>query len=549
MALPDPVLEQGFEDTQSIESDIEVLYTKFIKPIEKIRSIAQATAESLSNSDKSQLRSNLAVAIGPVESRAHAFYRLLGFPVVDSQGNLYNPGFNPEASNDKKNAINTNQDAKKTSLMKTRESHAQYLQKVFNNQDLASSVYALVIASQPKLFFVFDKDEQTFKISERDLEVDIVARDNPNLSSDISTARSSFANTPINTTMDGGLHILKPFQVNPTLEFTVMPSNNWMAAPFLQNADATRSSASPEIIHDRPGIEYIIRVRLQDTTRDPYLLTALRNILNQEKSPNPTFINDVNTDVLKNTLFALADQNNINKIDVNDIFQTTTSTEADIIEQLIKTIKVVTQQLHTSVTELDKIRRKINFLPIVGITGPESLGTIKDTTAITKIDNQILQLTIKKLNAESQVQINKGLGNFATPFLNLEKTNVYDQQLSQLTQLKTSLGNTGLRHLRTIEIITGEISGLGLIDILAIYTALWSIKLEDILGLLDQDSFDRLYNFNPALRAGPVANKSRSSVNDALATLETRVGNILSFADKIYADSLNSPQESDKGNI
>lgn len=555
MSLPSRSLEQGYEDTQSVENDINTLFNKFVKPIENIRSIALATAGSLSKSDKDAVRINLSVSTEAVESRAHAFYRLLGLPVVDSSGNCYNPGFNSDRNSDsKKDSINSMQDTQMISLMQKREDHIKFLQKIFSNEDTAASILSLVMGSQPKLFNIFDKSAQTFKVPERDLEVSLIAKDNQNLATEISDARNSFANTPINTTVDGGLHILKPFQVNPMLDFTVMPSNNLMAAPFLADINATRSSSEPEIIHDRPGLEFIIRTRLQDVIPDPQFLLSIQKILNQEKSPSPTFSADINTDTLRSTLFALADQNNINNVDINSLFQNITSTESQIIKQLIKTIKVIIEQLHISVTEIEKIRNKINFLPIPDKHGPELLGKIRDTAAIKPLDNQILQLTIKKLNAERQVDIQKGLGNFATPFLNLEKTDVYSEQLVQLTNLRTDLGNLGLEHLRTIEIITGEVSGLGLIDILSIYTALWSIKLEDILGLLDQDSFDRLKKFNPELysnidAAQSTVSANRSSVTSALTIFETRVGNILSFADKLYADSLSSPQESEKGDI
>lgn len=555
MSLPSRSLEQGYEDTQSVESDIDTLFNKFIKPIENIRSIALASAGLLSKDDKDTIRINLSVSTEAVESRAHAFYRLLGLPVVDNSGNCYNPGFNSDRESDsKKDSINTMQDSQIIALMQKRENHIKFLQKTFSNEDTAASIFSLAMGSQPKLFNVFDKSAQTFKVPERDLEVSLIARDNQNLVSEITDARNSFANTPIDTTIDGGIHILKPFQVNPMLEFTVMPSNNLMAAPFLADINATRSSSQPEIIHDRPGLEFIIRTRLQDVVPDPNFLSSLQKILNQEKSPSLTFSADINTDTLRSTLFALADQNNINNIDINSLFQSITSTESQIIKQLIKTIKVVVEQLHISVAEIEKIRDKINFLPIPDKHGPEKLGKIRDTAAIKSLDNQILQLTIKKLNAERQVDIQKGLGNFATPFLNLEKTDTYSEQLIHLTNLRNDLGNLGLEHLRTIEIITGEVSGLGLIDILSIYMALWSIKLEDILGLLDQDSFNRLKKFNPELysnidAAQSTVSSNRSSVTSALTTLETRVGNILSFADKLYADSLSSPQESEKGDI
>lgn len=551
MPIPDRLLSQDIEDVQSTENNIDILFDKFISPIEKIRSISLSSVGTLSAQDKSQIRSNLIINTEAVESRVHAFYRLIGFPILDKQGRYYNPGFNStrSLSEEKKDSINTNQDSKILLLMLTRENHIRFLQKVFSQEDISSSILSLLMGSHPKPFNVFDKSEQTFKVIERSDELEHIRIDNANLNSDIDAAKTFFSNSPITQNIDSNIHILKPFQVNPLLEFTVMPSNNLIAVPFLKDAVAAQSSASPKIVHDRPGIEYILRARLADTTPDKYFLLNMKNILSQEKSSSPTFISDTNTEVLKDTLFALADQNNIDNVDITSLFQNITNTEANIIKQLIKTIKVVIEQLHNSVLELDKVRLKINFLPIPDKHGPENIGSIRNTVANTKLDNQIIQLTIKKLNSETQIQTQQNLGTFASSSFNLEKNDTYTEQLSQATQLRNDLGNSGLNHLRIIEIITGEVSGLGLIDILAIYTALWSINIEDLLGLLDQDSFDRLYNYNPDLHSSPVANKTRSNINDALFALETRVGNILSFADKLYSNSLSSPQESENGEI
>lgn len=106
-----------------------------------------------------------------------------------------------------------------------------------------------------------------------------------------------------------------------------------------------------------------------------------------------------------------------------------------------------------------------------------------------------------------------------------------------------------MRHLRMIEIITGEISGLGLVDILAIYTALWSIKIEDLLDLLDEDSFNRLNTFNPGLRTKDVNDRQQRApaVVTAIEALEGRVKNILTFADSLYIKRFAAPSESEGG--
>ena len=50
--LPQQVLDQGFEDTESIDNDIDNLFQRFIAPIDKIRSIAEAPPGKLQSNQK-----------------------------------------------------------------------------------------------------------------------------------------------------------------------------------------------------------------------------------------------------------------------------------------------------------------------------------------------------------------------------------------------------------------------------------------------------------------------------------------------------------------
>lgn len=544
MPLPTKTVDRGYNDIESIESNIDTLYNRFILPIEKIRSYGSIPYQTLSSSQISTLKSQLKTDIVPVESLCHAFYRYLGLPTVAKSGSALSPGFNPNIDNSKRDALTTNLDSTTTQMTQDRENHVLTMKGIIDKQDIAASVFELVMAVQPRLFNAFDQEDQSFKVSERDLEVDLVKRDHINLQTDIDEARTQLASTPITSTFDGGKHILKPFQVDPLLDFATVPLNNLMAAPFLADSNAAKSSAEPEIIHVRPVLESILRARLTDNVPDASFMTNLQNILTQIKSPSPDFTDDINTDALRSTLFALAEDNKVDNLDIDEIFNGFSSTQAIMVKNLIKMIKAVVKQLHFAVSELEKIRQKIGFLPILKLNNKSGvIGTVREGSGTLPIDNQILQLTIKKLNAERRLNDSKNLGPIANPFLSLEKTDTYAQQLQVKTQLRKNLGDLGLKYVRQVEIITGEISGLGLIDVLAIYTALFSMSLEDVLGLLDSDAFNRLYDLNPELRTGPLASKSPSSPLTSLSSLETKVSSILSFADKLYADSLGTNPE------
>jgi hypothetical protein len=547
MDLPLPSYEQGFEDTQSVENDIDTLYQKFIVPIDQLRSISEAPSGFLQANQKKDILNSLKVDnTRPLESRASAFYRMLGFPVVDRNGNFYNPGFSPyRTSEEKKDKINTNIDATDLQLMQSRETVFRAMRDIFSKQDTAATIWSLVMGLQPKKFNNLDKPEQTFKQTDRSDELAQIKKDNPTLVSAIAAASSQLSSTLVGADFDGGTHLLLPFTVDPAVDFSVMPSDNKVCVPFLKDQSETKLSASPDVFLLRPGIEYILRARLSDNIPNKTFLADLENILTQQKKPSQT--PTASADSLFSTIVALAEQNNINDVDLNEVFGNFSSTQIKVVRQLIRAIKNVIEQLHESVSQLDQIRSKTNFLPLPSVNGPEQGGVVLETTAKTELDTKILQLTIKKLNAERDISIQADLGKFATPFINLERTNSYDQQLQELNNLKKTLGKEGLDHLRKIEIITGEVSGLGLIDVLAVYTALWSIDIRALLGLLDTESFNRLYENNSDLRTQEVVSGDKKVVQTALEELEVRVGNILSFADKMFSLTLSSPQESIRG--
>lgn len=536
--LPQQVLDQGFEDTESIDNDIDNLIQRFIAPIDKIRSIAEAPSGKLQSNQKQKGIAELKVdPVNFLESRIHAFYRLLGLPVV-AGSKFYNPGFDPSPKgNANKDSVNSSLDQKSLDAMLLREQHAKSFSQMFTGQGFDTALYALM-QTHIKPFNMLDSDIKTKVIDGRSNTLAELKLLLPDLSSAIDEASAAFSKR-MGYDLTSVRHVIKPFGVNPSIDYTVMPGNNKICVPFLPDLKSTRISANPDVFLVRPGIEFILRARLKDNNPDPLFLTDIQKIITQEKSPNPSFAADINTNVLRSTVEALADNNNIISADVTDLFSSFTSTQTAVIKQLIKTLKVAVKEVHNSVVGIDKIKEKITFLPISGTQGFEKGGSLKDSQPTTKLERDLVTLTIKKLNADRDIAMDKSLGTFATnEFTNLEKTDVYSQQIDELTQIKKDFGVRGLKFIKTIEIVTGESSGLGLIDVLAIYTALWAIEIEELIGLLDQDSFDRLYNLNTNLRSSAVTGRKNGggkSVAESLNALEKKVGNILSFADLIFS--------------
>lgn len=548
--LPQQVIDQGYEDTESIDNDIDNLFEKFIIPIDKIRSIAEAPAGKFQSNQKQKGIAELKIdPTNFLESRVHAFYRLLGLPIV-AGNKFYNPGFNPYPKNNlNRDSVNSSIDQKTLDAMNLREQYSKSSSLMFSGQGFETTLFSLV-QSYIKPFNMLDSDTKPKVIDGRNDSINALKVLLPDLASSIEDAQSAFSKR-MGFSLNSARHIIKPFGVNPSIDFTVMPGDNKVCVPFLADLKATRMSANPDVFLQRPGLEFIIRARLRDNNPDPLFLTDIQKIIKQEKSPNPSFSGDINTNVLKSTVEALANDNDITSADVTDLFASFSSTQVLVVKQLIKTLKVVVKELHESIIDIDRAKERITFLPISSTKGFEKGGSLKDSQPTSKLERDLITLTIKKLNADRDIEVDRTLGNFATSgFTNLEKTNIYSQQIDELTQLKTEIGNRGLQAVKTIEMVTGEGSGLGLVDVLAIYTALWAISIEDLLGLIDQDSFNRLYNYNVSLRTEAVSSKKNGggkSVTESLYALETKVNNILSFTDLIFARTFISPQENEGG--
>src|SRR5690606_27724572 len=84
--------ESVLDDFQGIDLDINSLKSKFIDPIDRYRSHNAPMVTG--NLDQPELVSSIKVQ----ESRAHAFYRMLGLPTIGPDGKFFSPGFGQKYS-------------------------------------------------------------------------------------------------------------------------------------------------------------------------------------------------------------------------------------------------------------------------------------------------------------------------------------------------------------------------------------------------------------------------------------------------------------------
>lgn len=549
MPLPNAAPTATFDDLQEIENDINELYKTYIVPIENIRSRARPILSSPTGKNQNnfnevfvqdfkskEINGNL-----PLESRAHAFYRMLGLPVVASDGSFYNPGFSPfnsatEIARAKVNVSFYNNSKELANLIYLRERLVEEQRNIFSNSNntINSVTYALLLRYTSP-FAIFDNnlgplepDQQKSVISERDTECFIFASFNSNLSDSILEAGNTFKNSQ---------HLLKPFIVDPRIENVVIPDLNKICIPFLKDKKSAKINKDQYLF--RPGLELIIRQRLEDTILDENFLKTIENLLSGENKN--TFTTSVDYQTLLASVISLSENSNLPN-DVKSALQGVTSLQVSTVIKLIKTIKTCVAQLHKSIITIDKIKTLINWVPLCGTDGPANLLGSKLAGGLinsySDIDTKISELKIKKLAAELKSKDYTELGDFASPFSQNDFGNnikLYDDQIQQLTNYRDRIANEGFKALQIIEIVKGEVSGLGLVDILAIYAALWSVDLEVLLALLDDESVSRLFNYNPQYQGNPDViarnNGAGLGVIEALQKFQDKVYTILNFAD------------------
>lgn len=579
--VPDLAPEDPVEDIQSADFNVRSLQQKFIAPIDAKRSSAIPSASRskrlvtnpagipVSEFISRQLEDVGFEPLNFTESRAHAFYRILGLPVMDASGNIFNPGFDPDLTikqKEKNQKIVQDISENMLDIMDKREEEARNRRLVFETQGLNATIFGLVLPIIKPFNVIEDglgpleKDEQRFDIT-------IERRTSP-----LTLSLVQLDGTDVPTFFGEGTHILKPFITDPRIAFTVLPDSNQVCAPFLADIESTRLDCERAL--DRPGIEEICILRLKQVRDNTVLVQQAEDLLAQEGSPLPA---DERAELadgdlgIKQVVLALLGKNEITQDELIKEIKGLGTAEVLQIEKLTKSMKVAIDQLAIAICEIHRIAGEINWFPAPNRRGPEFGSDITHSFVMWEndklnapLDARIRELSLKNLQASQsrafdsafneattarpgsgtanfQSAFDKNLGTFALPYLENATQDTLESELNNEKEKRSSLSKEAGEHLATIEIVTGEVSGLGLVDILAINTALWAIPIEALISLLDDNAFERLFTFNPELRTREVLERrklgeSTLAGDEALEVLENKIVNLLKFADELFAN-------------
>lgn len=502
------------DDIQTSEIDLEKLYEAYIKKIDQLRSLASSQPFGGEQITGSGTQSFVSLS-GFNESRVHAFYRYLGFPVLGQNDSFYNPGFDPLSSStaraEKKQAVKTgfDQSSIKSSVLAREDSFVRRM-KIFASQDSSASAYSLCLAIPRNISLIdpdkdtLDTDLQTEFIKERQVRLEDIKRILNTIDSNLIASIVRNQDTILKPS-----HILKPFIVDPVVESSVQPVKNRVCVPFVPSKGAYYE---PNKKLSRSGLELIIKERLLapkvPKTEIISMAAELSGITAETGDEVESFITGANL-----TSDLIEDLDNLSEVQFSRLL--------DYSKQIVQLMK----ELDKNIASFDELNSGLSFNPIPPSVGPEyKLGAIVKTFPGTGSTEEKVIVTLKLQQLLKQESIisaqDKGID---TEDFGLGETIKRDvsKELTSRQREFASKKDKFLSTLRNIEIISGEVSGLGLIDIIAIYTALWAIDISTLVSFLDDIAWARLQEVPELKRA--IQGLSESSDPEQIAEVSSGV--------------------------
>ena len=510
--------QSASQDDQIYEMDIDKIYQDYIQNIDSKRSYVNIVGQNIDNLLKSisgSTDANTANTLVPAktyqESRCHAFFRIIGFPVTDStQSKIFNPGHdivNPERikQNGDKLAIAKdllNNSANFVALSNFREQYFLNNLKIFNNNTTVDAgVLALSGGAIPadRRFFAspFTNSSGPFDLTIKDQSYPGIYNTRVGDDDDIqlSDYLDASGNTPATSTLQPTkYHIILPYIVDPRIDFCCSPSVNRIAVPFVPNKSFLRVSSN--VYTNPPLLETIIRDRItvnnQLANTGDYTQQFANFIKNISNNPDESILGQINS---------------------NDIQQLSTNTQ---FLQFVNIIQAMVIKLVDAQKTISMAQGQYYWLPIPSTTGPEGGSTVQGvflpSTAsqqaglITTFDTNILIATARSLFSQTQQNAQAAAasgvpdpGGFAVavqnslgPSSSAGYVNNSMQTLDMLSAKRNDILSKASDALRIVEIVMGEFSGLGLCDIIAVLGALYTMPSNNLLGFLDSYAVSRM---------------------------------------------------------
>lgn len=507
------------------------------------------------------------------ESRAHALYRVIGFPVVATDMTFYNPGFDiikqtgvvRKLTLSAKIAIASKVGSAFENLSQTREQYVSNVQQVFSvPQSVEAGVLSLTSgtygngAVNKRLFaspFVktsspFDNTvaDQSYASSIANMFC-LIGNQSWTLSQ-FQDANGLFPNPSAgaNTVLNQHQHIILPFAVDPRIDFSIWTSysassNNLskrVAVPFAPDASFLKTSSTTTA--QPPLLEKIITDRFSQFNNTNNIGTANQDTID--------FIQNFKT-ITATQIGGLS----ISQIYSGNVFGLSSQAAfADYIQRIQAMMKSLVNAMHI----IHLARCKYYLLPLPSTSGPAGGSSVRDVPLNAGLTYPVVSADLDIAYNQSQVlltQINASLASAnATPDAGGTTTTQNKLTLDSTTSdsegsLNTNTSNILIKKrngilnkacvaLQTVEMIMGEFSGLGLADILAIVGALYVMPQINLLGFLDDDAIARAeINLGYPSQA---LQSQRPSISTTMTSYVSIVNLFYLVMDQIFQDYLNT---------
>lgn len=538
--------QNNYQTSQSFVIDIDKIYSDFIREIDASRSISNisTSADALAAGFKTiaGLNKNIKVEDTPQESRLHCFYRLIGFPVVSKDMLIYNPGLDimdgpKEISLEKKINIANSPLPGFKEFSIARENYVNTIKKVWSPRPATITATALALSSSTNVrpFSESVKDIDPFKFDKSETYVaDFKSVIGANDKVLLTEYMDSAGNTPDASKMlPTRSHFIKPFIVDPIIDFTCSPASRKVAVPFV--FDKSKLLVGENTFVKRPLIEKVIRDRF--ATYNQKNVSTSQESLKQVILSVPTINDEKLIQQMTSDVYGLDDRIQFQKY--------------------LFIIAAMCRKLVDAQDEIKAVQALYYWLPIPSTSGPEGGCTISDiitsgklptgdnSSFVTESDDALINATYRQASSRYNTQtINEDKGQFAfeeikTTFSNDTTEALGDkisEQVSSLTKTRNYDMAVANDALRTVEIIMGEFSGLGLCDIIAIMASLYVMPRKMLLGFLDDDAYKRFLvemNFELAALSGD-AELAHASITDAQTAFLKKIKDFYNLMDDIY---------------
>ena len=403
------------------------------------------------------------------ESFCHAFYRMLGLPVINKTiSNFYNPGFYGNEQNVnafERDSINANQD---NNLMAVED-----LREMVCNENILS-----FDKTDPKFQYRLDMLQQRMSIDKFDTNIDAFFKGSANDMQEQKLDKRTLYKTV--------RKILRPFKCSAKLCSSVYPITNSVCAPFVSENNSVVNST--KLI--KPYLEFVIRTRL---TKD---------IPSNSKSND--FYKTLQSQIQNFNLPETMQQS------INPFAELENYISTQMFQSLFYVCKNIGVESKKSIKIVDQINEKIKITK----TSVANSSTNTENTALTfdviddavqKLQSQIASkelllsvlpnYTIKGADG-SDISIQNYMNcPLIAPFIKMVQPNISDlrKQVDYLNAEKQKRLKLFNSLNKSIFYTIGEVYGIGLIDIIAIMLAFWIIPKDNLLSMLDTVSFIRLY--------------------------------------------------------